>query len=187
MLNSDNRPYFGPSASCVLSANDCYTLGRIAFDAKDHYHALLWFREALPRSAQESPATVAKLEILPQYAISLKKQGNEQQARKMGLEFKKKAETRAFLKTVEGFPDIGLLLDESREYEGPQEEDEEMAPLKNERPDSRDAVSQPMYEALCRQEYRKEVSSSVRVCPRIRRSTSQLSGPNCKYQVQLLL
>lgn len=32
-----------------LAAHDCFELGRVAYNAQDYYHTVLWMREAMER------------------------------------------------------------------------------------------------------------------------------------------
>lgn len=44
----------------ILTAHDCYELGRIAYNEGDHYHTILWMREALALVEKENPTTILK-------------------------------------------------------------------------------------------------------------------------------
>ena len=63
-----------------LTAGDCLELGRHAYNMQDHYHTILWMKEARERLAEESLKTADEAEILEYLAFSTFKQGNLEEA-----------------------------------------------------------------------------------------------------------
>ena len=57
-------------------AEDCWELGRQAYNNDDHYHTVLWMAEALDKSEKENIfQTVSREEILDYLSYSTFKQG----------------------------------------------------------------------------------------------------------------
>lgn len=67
----------GIKYSAELTAADCFELGRQSYNNGDHYHTLLWMREADLRMNRESNDTVDRTEILEYLAFSTYKQGED--------------------------------------------------------------------------------------------------------------
>lgn len=63
-----------------LNAQDCFEVGRSAYNNKDYYHTLEWMQEALDRIVSEKPKTIAESEILEYLAFALYQQGNHKRA-----------------------------------------------------------------------------------------------------------
>ncbi|XP_059621208.1 prolyl 4-hydroxylase subunit alpha-1-like isoform X1 [Phlebotomus argentipes] len=60
-----------------MSVGDCFELGRQSYINGDHYHTVLWMREAMDRLLRsESNTTTTKADILEYLAFSTYKQGN---------------------------------------------------------------------------------------------------------------
>lgn len=68
------------STQLELSAGDCFELGRHAYTSGDHYHTVLWMREAMDRLSQESVGTAETHEILEYLAFSTYQEGNVREA-----------------------------------------------------------------------------------------------------------
>lgn len=70
----------GESVGKGLSGQDCFEVGKAAYNSKEYYHTLEWMQEALERSKNEKPKTVKESEILEYLAFALYKQGNLKRA-----------------------------------------------------------------------------------------------------------
>lgn len=133
-----------------LTANDCYEIGRAAYNAEDYYHTIIWMEEAKDRLRNEMPSGSVELkEILEYLAFSLFKQGNLKRALLLTEQLHKIA------------PDHPRAKNNIRWYEDLLEEENvkpidyrrNIPPLKNKRPDDGlDVKERDMYEALCRNE-----------------------------------
>ena len=73
-----NGVNYGP----VLSANDCFEIGRQSYNNGDHYHTEIWMTRALARWDEESVKTVSKSDIYEHMAFSAYVQGNYRKALK---------------------------------------------------------------------------------------------------------
>jgi prolyl 4-hydroxylase len=63
-----------------LTAGDCLELGRHAYNMGDHYHTILWMKEARQRLSEEKLKTADEAEILEYLAFSTFKEGNIEEA-----------------------------------------------------------------------------------------------------------
>lgn len=63
-----------------LTGQDCFEVGRAAYNNKDYYHTLEWMTEALEKIKNERPKTVKESEILEYLAFALYQQGNSKRA-----------------------------------------------------------------------------------------------------------
>ncbi|KAI1721472.1 2OG-Fe(II) oxygenase superfamily domain-containing protein [Ditylenchus destructor] len=70
----------GKKISKEFTAFDCFEIGRMAYNAEDYYHTLMWMEEALVRSKKEMPPTSTEADILEYLAFALYKQGNVKKA-----------------------------------------------------------------------------------------------------------
>ncbi|KAL3876586.1 hypothetical protein ACJMK2_034417 [Sinanodonta woodiana] len=70
------RGDLGGSSSSQLSAEDCFELGRMAYNEEDYYHTLLWMQEALVRVNDTERQPVKRQAVLDYLAFSSFKQGN---------------------------------------------------------------------------------------------------------------
>lgn len=67
----------GIQYSTELTAGDCFELGRQSYNVHDHYHTILWMKEALHRyDLDRNNSVVPKWEILEYLAYSSYMQGN---------------------------------------------------------------------------------------------------------------
>lgn len=57
-------------ANILFTANDCFELGRIAYNDGDYYHTILWMQEALALVEKESPPTIFKSVLLDYLSYS---------------------------------------------------------------------------------------------------------------------
>ncbi|KHN73657.1 Prolyl 4-hydroxylase subunit alpha-1 [Toxocara canis] len=63
-----------------LTANDCFEIGRAAYNDYDYYHTILWMQEAKDRVEKEDPPSASLEDILEFLAFALYKQGNLKRA-----------------------------------------------------------------------------------------------------------
>lgn len=71
----------------VLTVDDCFELGRVAYSEGDYYHTELWMLQALRQLEQgESPGVVDAVTILDHLSYSVYQQGELERA----LDFTKK-------------------------------------------------------------------------------------------------
>jgi len=77
-LHSQNTKFI--SNDLELTAGDCLELGRHAYNMGDHYHTVLWMKEARDRLQEEQLKTADEAEIVEYLAFSTFKQGNVEEA-----------------------------------------------------------------------------------------------------------
>lgn len=66
------------------SAQDCFEIGRHAYNNEDYYHVLMWMEEALRRARETGQLTEDfEADILEYLAFAMFKQGNVKHALKM--------------------------------------------------------------------------------------------------------
>ncbi len=54
----------------LLVADQCFELGKHAYNERDYYHTLLWMQEALDRADREEEKTVEKHLVLDYLAFA---------------------------------------------------------------------------------------------------------------------
>lgn len=54
-----------------LPADECFELGRYAYNQKDYYHTVLWMQESLERLGVEIKPSVGKSTVLDYLAFSM--------------------------------------------------------------------------------------------------------------------
>lgn len=54
-----------------VSAEDCFELGRIAYNNEDHYHSVMWMEEALKHHDAESVKTTDRAVLLDYLSFSI--------------------------------------------------------------------------------------------------------------------
>ena len=72
----------GVNYGTALKAHDCFELGRQSYNNGDHYHTLLWMKQALKKWEEETVKTVDRADILEYLAFSSYTQGNIRKALK---------------------------------------------------------------------------------------------------------
>ena len=77
---SESRRQNATSNQLELTAADCFELGRHSYVNGDHYHTVLWMKEALERLEEETIKTVEMSDILEYLAFSTFQSGNLQEA-----------------------------------------------------------------------------------------------------------
>lgn len=63
-----------------FTAEDCFEIGRAAYNSRDYYHCLQWMMEAEERMRSESNPRVSKSDLLEYTAYALYQQGNIKRA-----------------------------------------------------------------------------------------------------------
>ncbi|XP_046718128.1 prolyl 4-hydroxylase subunit alpha-3 isoform X2 [Silurus meridionalis] len=87
--NGNILEIYKPSVSIPLSGDDCFLVGKVAYNEKDYYHAVQWLEEAVHhfRDVQRRPENKGKLEDALDYlAFSHYKTGNISSALNLSLE-----------------------------------------------------------------------------------------------------
>jgi prolyl 4-hydroxylase len=141
----------GDTVGKPLTAQDCFEVGRAAYNGKDYYHTLQWMEEALEKLKTEKPPTKQESDILEYYAYALYKQGNVKHALKLTKKLAKidPKHPRA-AGNVKWYED---MLDEKA-----RENLEDLPPVKNERDLKYDITEREVYEKLCRGEFTKNIT-----------------------------
>ncbi|CAG9530036.1 unnamed protein product [Cercopithifilaria johnstoni] len=142
ILNSKMR-------TVALTAEDCFEIGRAAYNEHDYYHTILWMQEAQKRVQNETKPTVDSNDILEYLAYSLYKQGNLKRALLLTDElYRRNPDHPRARNNVRWYEDL-------LEYEGVRPIDmRRKVPLIN-NPRDKNAVDSYVfrtYEALCRHE-----------------------------------
>jgi prolyl 4-hydroxylase len=133
-----------------MTANDCYELGRIAYNEGDYYHTILWIQEALNLLDKElSAPTIDRATLLDYLAYATYMQGNPHEALRLTREFLRlePGHTRA-TNNKRFYEDIVSRLNDNSDTS------ESSVAVKNERPnnDYRSSHEFRTYERLCRGE-----------------------------------
>ncbi|XP_041362602.1 prolyl 4-hydroxylase subunit alpha-1-like isoform X2 [Gigantopelta aegis] len=67
----------------ALTAEDCFQLGRFAYNARDYYHTYIWMQAALQKEHGEENKTISRFELLDYSAYATAMQGNLRHALSM--------------------------------------------------------------------------------------------------------
>ncbi|KAI7800455.1 prolyl 4-hydroxylase subunit alpha-3 [Triplophysa rosa] len=89
ITNGNAVDIYKPSVSDTLSGDDCFLVGKVAYDLEDYYHSMQWFEEAvrLFRGTEWSPENEGTLEdALDHLAFSHFKTGNISYALRLSQE-----------------------------------------------------------------------------------------------------
>ncbi|CAE1292356.1 P4HA [Acanthosepion pharaonis] len=70
------RGELGGVKSVELTADECFELGRYAYNQQDFYHTIMWMQEALELEGQEHNKTVDRSLILDYLSFAMSMQGN---------------------------------------------------------------------------------------------------------------
>ncbi|XP_023647426.2 prolyl 4-hydroxylase subunit alpha-2-like [Paramormyrops kingsleyae] len=81
LLSSGQLP--GVQYSSHLTADDCYSLGKTAYEEEDHYHSVLWMQEALRRLHTGEEAFVSQAEVLDYLSYSVYQMGDVHRTREL--------------------------------------------------------------------------------------------------------
>ncbi|KAL3113622.1 hypothetical protein niasHT_010651 [Heterodera trifolii] len=132
----------GESVAKELNANDCFEIGRAAYNQKDYYYTLEWMQEALRRD----PSAALEADILEFLAYALYQQGNQKRALTM---------TKWLVRLAPGHPRAAGNV---KWYEDHMTADElasldELPEIQNERKRFNDIPERDAFERLCRGEF----------------------------------
>lgn len=146
----------GDSVGKPLSGQDCFEVGRAAYNQKDYYHTLQWMEVAMEKIKKENPPTKRESDILEYLAYALFKQGNTRHALKL---------TKRLLKLE---PDHPRASGNLKWYEDMLDEEtrdklDDLPPPKNERDLKYDITEREVYEKLCRGEFERNLTMESEV------------------------
>lgn len=133
----------GVQRSEPLTAQDCFDLGRVAYNREDYYHTVQWMLEAMDRLNRETPPTMEEWEILEYLSFSLYQQGNIKRALSL---------TRRLIKLNPDHPRAKNNIKYYKEEleKAKQKANEDLPPLVNLRPNDGSLPEREPYERLCR-------------------------------------
>lgn len=63
-------------SNAILTVDDCFDMGRTAYNDADHYHAVLWMQQALKQLDDGEEAVVSKVDILDYLSYSVYQMGD---------------------------------------------------------------------------------------------------------------
>ena len=63
-------------ANALLSVDDCYDMGRTAYNDADYYHAVLWMQQSVKQLDGGEEAEVSKADILDYLSYSVYQMGD---------------------------------------------------------------------------------------------------------------
>uniref|UniRef100_A0A5S6QYW5 procollagen-proline 4-dioxygenase n=2 Tax=Trichuris muris TaxID=70415 RepID=A0A5S6QYW5_TRIMR len=143
-----------------FTANECFELGRVAYNNKDYYHVILWMQEAMNRWEHEDPPTVEEVDILEYLAFGLYQQGNVKRALQLTKRlYNLKPEHPRAKGNIKYYEDM-LAADGMHKSS-----DFNLPPVVNPRPADQALPERGDFEALCRGEYLlKEKQRSTFYC-----------------------
>ncbi|KAE9555682.1 hypothetical protein FO519_001153 [Halicephalobus sp. NKZ332] len=146
----------GEAVGKPLSAQDCFEVGKAAYNQKDYYHTLQWMTEAMEQLKIEKPPTKKESDILEYLAYAMYKQGNVRHALKLT---KRLAELEPYhsraASNVEWYEE---MLDEESKKDL-----ENLPPVRNERDLKYDITEREVYEKLCRGEFTPNITMDSQV------------------------
>lgn len=141
------------ASSPSMSADDCFQLGKVAYNNEDFYHAIKWFNEALRLDDIETDKTTARQVVLDYLSYSVFVQGNLRHAYNLTLDWLElePGHERALL-NLEHYRQ--MILEEEEELQRSRHVIDLHPQLKNERvlDGVRAAPDFDAYERLCRGE-----------------------------------
>ncbi|VDN54900.1 unnamed protein product [Dracunculus medinensis] len=146
--------------SSALSANDCFEIGRAAYNDYDYYHTIMWMQEAKDRLEKEVRPTASLEDILEYLAFAIYKQGNLKRALLLTDELYKLNPNHPRAKgNVKWYEDLleedGVRRTEMRRN---------IPPLVNMRHDGGlEHSERDIYEALCRNEIPTSIKAQSRL------------------------
>ncbi len=70
------NPAPGMHSSAVLTVNDCFDMGKTAYNDADYYHAVLWIQQSLKQLDDGEDAEVSKADILDYLSYSVYQMGD---------------------------------------------------------------------------------------------------------------
>lgn len=74
-LNSAN-PSTGVHSNVMLTVDDCFDMGKTAYNDADYYHAVLWMQQALKQLDAGEEAVISKVDILDYLSYSVYQMGD---------------------------------------------------------------------------------------------------------------
>lgn len=63
-------------SSALLTVDDCFDMGKTAYNEADYYHAVLWMQQALKQLDAGEEAGVSKVDILDYLSYSVYQMGD---------------------------------------------------------------------------------------------------------------
>lgn len=63
-------------SSALLTVDDCFDMGKTAYNEADYYHAVLWMQQALKQLDAGEEAVVSKADILDYLSYSVYQMGD---------------------------------------------------------------------------------------------------------------
>lgn len=65
------NPSTGVHSNVILTVDDCFDMGKTAYNDADYYHAVLWMQQALKQLDDGEEAVISKVEILDYLSYSV--------------------------------------------------------------------------------------------------------------------
>ena len=62
--------------NAILTVDDCYDMGKTAYNEADYYHAVLWMQQALRQMDAEEEHVVSKADVLDYLSYSVYQMGD---------------------------------------------------------------------------------------------------------------
>ncbi|KAL3088204.1 hypothetical protein niasHT_021864 [Heterodera trifolii] len=162
----------GESVAKELNANDCFEIGRAAYNQKDYYYTLEWMQEALRRD----PSAALEADILEFLAYALYQQGNQKRALAM---------TKWLVRLAPGHPRAAGNV---KWYEDHMTADElasldELPEIQNERKRFNDIPERDAFERLCRGEFEISATNSSKLYCYLKRDKPYLKLAPHKVEI----
>lgn len=132
-----------------LTAEDCFEIGKAAYNTRDYYHCLDWMQETEARMNSEPNSKVSKSDVLEYMAYALFQQGNTKRALAL---------TRELVALDPYHPRAAGNIEWYSERLSQQELNtlHELPPIKNVRSSKNDIEERDSYEKLCRGEFKPD-------------------------------
>lgn len=70
------NPVPGMHSNALLTVDDCYDMGKTAYNDADYYHAVLWMQQSLKQLDAGEDAVVSKADILDYLSYSVYQLGD---------------------------------------------------------------------------------------------------------------
>lgn len=149
----------GVQYSTELTAGDCFELGRQSYNNGDHYHTVLWMKEAERRLERETNKTSTREDILEYLAFSIYMEGNLPMAMRLTKELLEIVPTHERANGNLKFYENKITEQTEQKKRGEDEEEKE-TPLfeqpiiirEKRRPNYSKLPERELYEMLCRGE-----------------------------------
>ncbi|XP_054654994.1 prolyl 4-hydroxylase subunit alpha-1-like [Dunckerocampus dactyliophorus] len=122
----------GVKHKTLMTAEDCYELGKIAYTDVDYYHTELWMAQALKQLDEEEESTVDKVTVLDYLSYAIYQQGELERA----LEYTKRLlELDPQHPVKDNMKHDNLQLEEQQRNEAEDDANEQKEPEKKETPE----------------------------------------------------